>query len=191
MSARPIARLAALGLVRILGYVVAVVALAAGVGYLIAAATGSPVWVSGVAGERGFVQLPLPLSVVHAIAFLLGTVTVASIALIVGGLAWRIRRGVEFVPAVSRSARALAIVLAAGSWLTQIAVTIAEQSALIYPDDLDPSTVQLIDLHIAWTVLPQSFLPDAPMLGLAIVLGVLAYLIQAGERVQHDVDGLV
>ena len=38
---------------------------------------------------------------------------------------------------------------------------------------------------------PQSFLPDAPLLGLAIVLAVLAYIVQSGERLQRDTEGLV
>lgn len=181
-----------LTLIRVVGYLVGTVALAAGLGYAIVVATGAPVWVSGaVGGERGFVQLPLSLSLIYAGAFLLGALTVAGIAFIVGDLAWRVRRGVQFVPAVSRSVWALAVVLAVGSWLTRIAQTIAEQSGLVYPDNVDPSAVHPLDLPIGWTVVPQSFLPDGPLLGLALVLALLAYIVQSGERLQRDTEGLV
>ncbi|MBN9140589.1 MAG: hypothetical protein J0H23_07165 [Micrococcales bacterium] len=37
----------------------------------------------------------------------------------------------------------------------------------------------------------STFLPDPALLGLAVVLGVLAYIIRAGERLQRDAEGLV
>ena len=190
-TSRAVARLTVLGVIRVVGFVLGIAAAAAGIAYAIVVATGAPVWVSGVAGERGFVQLPLWLSLVYALAFLLGSLTVSGIALVVGDLAWRIRRGVTFAPSVSRSAWILAAILAAGSWLARIAQTIASQSGLIYPDDVNPAIVHGVNLPIGWTVVPQSFLPDAPMLGLALVLAVLAYIVQSGERLQRDTEGLV
>lgn len=191
MANERMARVVALGAIRVVGYVVAIGGVVAGVGYLIVTATGAPVWVSGVAGERGFQQLPLDLSLLYAGAFLLGCLTVAGMALVVGDLAWRIRRGVTFVPAVSRSAWMLAAILAVGSWVTHVTQTIASQSGTIYPDDMNPAFVHPAELPVHWTVLPQSFLPDASLLGLAVVLAVLAYAVQSGERLQRDVDGLV
>jgi len=190
MAMSAMARLVALGAIRVIGYAVAIAGLAAGVAYLVVVAGGSPVWVAGVAGERGFQQLPLGLSLLYATAFLLGCLTVAGIALVVGDLAWRIRRGVTFAPAVSRSAWMLAAILALGSWITHVAQTIASQSAPIYPDDMNPAFVHLAELAVHWAVLPQSFLPDAPLLGLAVVLAVLAYTVRSGERLQRDVNGL-
>src|SRR4051812_4405844 len=154
MANRRMARVVALGAIRVVGYVVAI---------------------SGVVAD----------------AFLLGCLTVAGMALVVGDLAWRIRRGVTFVPAVSHSAWMLAAIIALGSWATHVVQTIASQSGLLYPDDVDPALVHPLDLPVSWTVIPQSFLPDAPLLGLAVVLAVLAYTVQSGEQLQRDVEGLV
>jgi hypothetical protein len=187
-SAAPaIARSLALGAIHILGYVIAACAITAGIVYVVVVATGGQAVVSGL----GFVQLPLALSLTYAGAFLLGCLTVAGMAFVVGDLAWRTRRGVTFARSVSRSAWLLAAILGVGSWLTRIVQTIAEQSGVMYPDNVDPALVQVVNGRIGWGVSAASFLPDGALLGLAIVLAVLAYIVQSGERLQRETEGLV
>lgn len=182
-----LARSLVLGVIHILGYVVAAMAIVVGITYTVVAVAGGFVLVSGL----GFVQRVPALALVNAAAFLLVSLTVAGIAFVIGDLAWRIRRGVTFAPSVSRSAWTLAVILGVGSWLARIAQTISDSGGLVYPDAGDPSIENIVGLPIGWTIVPQTFLPDAPMLGLAIVLAVLAYIVQSGECLQHDTDGLV
>jgi hypothetical protein len=85
----------------------------------------------------------------------------------------------------------LAAILGAGSWLARIAQTISDQAGVVYPDTGNPALENIVSLPIGWTIVPQTFLPDAPMLGLAIVLAVMAYIVQSGEQLQRDTDGLV
>jgi hypothetical protein len=118
-------------------------------------------------------------------------VTVAALALLVADLAWRVRREVRFVPAVSRTVAAMAAVLAVGSWLSEISINVARWTGLVYPNDVDPAKVDVTTLPIDWAVRMQTLVPNWPLLGLAIVLGVLAYIIRAGERLQRDSEGLV
>jgi hypothetical protein len=98
---------------------------------------------------------------------------------------------VRFVPAVSRTAAALAISLGAGSWLSKIAANLVAYSAYFYPDDVDPAQADPSTLEFQWALGTATFLPDPALLGLAVVLGVLAYIIRAGERLQRDTEGLV
>jgi len=185
-------RLATLGAIRVLGTIIAIVTAAIGVAYFVVSAIGPEVrWTDPVSGNGLFLALPLELRLVNAATFLLWCLTTSCLALIVADLAWRVRRGVEFVPAVSRAAWALAIVLAAGSWLAQLAENVSRQVGLVYPDDVDPATVALTDLPIDWGIGPFVFLPNPVFLGLAVVLAVLAYIIQAGERLQRETEGLV
>lgn len=182
--------------IRAVALLVAVLAGTAAVIYAVTAfATSQILWVvdSPLHNSGEFVSLPLPLRIAHLISFVLGTATIVAIALLVADLAGRVRRGVEFVPAVSRTAWALAITLAVGSWLTEIAARVAGNAGLIYPDDVaDPlSFTDLDSLPIDWAVGQWTFLPDLPLLGLAVVLGLLAYIIRAGERLQRDTEGLV
>jgi hypothetical protein len=187
VTARPGARILALGAIHILGYVVAACSIVVGITYGVVAATGGFAFSEG----RGFVRFAPPIALLDAAGFLVGSLTVAGIAFVVGDLAWRIRRGVTFAPSVSRCAWLLAVILGVGSWLSQIASTIAAQSGLIYPDDVDPDAVNIQNLSVHWQVGPGSFLPDLPLLGLAVVLGVLAYVVQSGERVQRETEGLI
>jgi hypothetical protein len=133
----------------------------------------------------------LPLRIARAVAFLLPCVTIAVMSLLLADLAWRVRREVRFVPAVSRTATALAIALGAGSWLSKIAANVVAYSGLVYDDIVDPARADPNGLPIYWGIGSQTFLPDPALLGLAIVLGVLAYVIRAGERLQRDTEGLV
>ena len=192
-TATATARLATLGTIRIIGLIVAVIAAGIGVAWFVVAAIGPQVWWTSYPGTSGgqLVTLPLELRLINATTVLLWNLTTAGLALIVADLAWRVRRGVEFVPAVSRAAWALAIVLAAGSWLAQIVQNIAGQSGLIYPDFGDTATIDPLGLPIYWGIAPHTFIPNGAFLGLSIVLGVLAYIIQAGERLQRDTEGLV
>jgi hypothetical protein len=179
-----VARSIAFGAIHILGYVVAALAIIAGVTYVVVAATGSHALVTGL----GIVRVPPPLALTYAAAFLLGSLTVAGMAFVVGDLAWRIRRGVTFAPSVSRSAWLLAGILGAGSWFARIVQALAEQSELIYRDATEPG---IVNERITGGVSAASFLPDASLLGLAIVLAVLAYIVQSGERLQRETEGLV
>lgn len=182
--------------IRAIALLVAVLAGAAAVIYAVTAVTTSQIlWVVESPIHRGgeFVSLPLPMRLAHTVAFVLGAATIVVIALLVADLAKRVRPGVAFVPAVSRTAWSLAIALAVGSWLTEIASNIAGSAGLVYPDDVSQplSFTDLDSLEIDWSVGSWTFLPDLPLLGLAVVLGVLAYIIRSGERLQRDTEGLV
>jgi hypothetical protein len=186
-------RLVALGGIRIAGLVLAVGAAAVGVTFASVSIVGPEVWVfsSDGTGAGQLIALPLPLRMAHAVAFLLPCVTVAALALLVADLAWRVRHEVRFVPAVSRTVATLAAVLAVGSWLSEISINVARWTGLVYPNDVDPAKVDVTTLPIDWAVRMQTLVPNWPLLGLAIVLGVLAYIIRAGERLQRDSEGLV
>ncbi|HTN57221.1 MAG TPA: hypothetical protein VL043_03030 [Protaetiibacter sp.] len=186
-------RLVALGGIRVTGLAIAVGAAVVGVVFASVSIVGPEVWVfsSDGTGAGQLIALPLPLRMAHAVAFLLPCVTVAAFALLVADLAWRVRREVRFVPAVSRTVAAMAVVLAAGSWLSEISINVARWTGLVYPNDVDPAKVDVTTLPIDWGVRMQTLVPNWPLLGLAIVLGVLAYIIRAGERLQRDSEGLV
>jgi hypothetical protein len=186
-------RLAVLGVIRIGALAVAIGATVTGVVYAIVATIGPTVWlaIGDGSGSGTFVDLPRELRLVNAAAFLLAALTVAVMAFLLADLVWRVRRGVRFVPAVSRSAWALAITLAVGSTLAQIADNLGRWSGLLYRDDVDPATVDPMTLPIEWNLNLQTFAPNWALLGLSVVLAVLAYVIRAGERLQLDTDGLV
>jgi hypothetical protein len=187
------ARLATLGAIRLVALLIAIGTTVAGIAYFSVSVVGPTVWWPSGGGDAGgaFVEFPHELRLVNAGAFLLWCLTTASLAFILSDLAWRIRRGVRFVPSVSRSVWALAIALAVGSTLAQITETIARQSMPFFPDHVDPATVDLSTLDISWGVGAHSFLPNGVLLGLAVVLAVLAFIIQSGERLQRDTEGLV
>jgi hypothetical protein len=185
------ARFAALGAIRIVALLVAIICATAGVVYFLVSAVGPEVWWASPDGSGLFIALPLELRLVNAGTFLLWNLTAAGLAFIVSDLAWRIRRGVEFVPSVSRAVWALAIVLGAGSWLAQITGDVASHAGRVFPDDGDPATMGLSGLPIDWGIGTHTFVPNVAFLGLALVLGVLAYIVQAGERLQRDTEGLV
>lgn len=186
-------RLVALGGIRIAGLAVAVGAAAVGVAFAAVSIVGPEVWVfsSDGTGAGWLTALPLPLRLARAIAFLLPCVTIAVMALLLADLSWRVRREVRFVPAVSRTAAALAITLGVGSWLSKIAANLVSYSGLVYDDIVDPAHADPNGPPIDWGISSQTFAPDAALLGLAVVLGVLAYIIRAGERLQRDTEGLV
>jgi hypothetical protein len=186
-------RLVALGGIRIAGLAVAVGAAAVGVAFASLSIVGPDVWVfSGDGTGAGrFLDLPLAPRIARAVAFLLPCLTIAVMALLLADLAWRVRREVRFGPAISRTAAALAITLGVGSWLSKIAANLVAYSAFFYPDDIDPSRADLSTLEFRWALGATTFLPDPALLGLAVVLGVLAYIIRAGERLQRDTEGLV
>jgi hypothetical protein len=183
----------ALGGIRIAGLAVAVGAAVVGVAFAAVSIVGPEVWVfsSDGTGAGQLIALPLPLRVARGVAFLLPCTTIAVIALLVADLAWRVRREVRFVPAVSRTVATMAVALGVGSWLSEIALNIVRWTVLIYPSDVDPAAVAPATLPIDWAVRAQTLVPNWPLLGLAIVLAVLAYIIRAGERLQRDTEGLV
>jgi|GEM_PF-1176035 len=188
-------RLVALGGIRIAGLAVAVGAAVVGVVYLIGSIVGDTVTSPG-AGifelERGLLSgLPLSLRLLNAISFLLACLVVSGMAWIIADLAWRVRRGVRFDTAVSRSTAALAVVLALGATVVQFVRNLMLYTGLRYPEDVDPATVDRTALPIEWGIGTYTFMPNFTLLGLAIVLGVLAYIIRAGERLQRDTEGLV
>jgi hypothetical protein len=186
--------MAALSAIRVLARLIAVLAAAVGVVYAVTAIVGpSVLWLVDSPTQQtwSFVSIPLPWRIAHAVAILLGAATVATIALLVADLSGRVRRGVEFVPAVSRTVWSLAIVLAVGSWLTSIAANVAGHAALIYPDGPDLGFVAIDTLPIDWGLSTGTFTPDFAMLGLAVTMGLLAWIIGSGERLQRDLNGLV
>jgi hypothetical protein len=179
--------------VRAAGLAVGILATTAGIVYAVAATLGPQVlWVlEGPSDVSGLVDLRLELRLVHAATVLVACATVATMAFLLAGLARRVSRGVEFVPAVSRTAGTLAGVLALGSWLAQIGENIAVHSGIVYPDTGDWTTMDPAALPLRWESGPFIFLPDLPYLGLALVLALLAWIIQSGERLQRDAEGLV
>lgn len=187
------ARLAALGAIRIVALAVGIGAVVAGTAYAFVTTAGPAAWIptGDGAGSGTFGDLPLELRLVNAVAFALGTFTVAAMAFILADLAWRVRGEVRFVPAVSRSAWALAISLAIGSTLAQLAANLGRYSGLYFPDDVNPATVDPLTLPIEWNVNLQTFAPNWSLLALSVVLAVLAYVVRSGERLQRDTEGLV
>ncbi len=193
MSASP-SRRAALGGLRMLALTVGVLAAAAGLAYAIPTIAGPKVlWVldGGPPGLSGLVDLRPELRIAHALAVLLGAATVSVIAFLLAGLAGRVRSEVQFVPAVSRTVWGLAITLAVGSWLAQIAESLAVRSGTIYPDTGDPASIDPASLPLSWELGAAAFLPDPPFLGLALAFALLAGILRAGERLQRDTEGLV
>lgn len=186
-------RLVALGGIRIAGLAVAIGAAVVGTVFASVSIVGPEVWVfsSDGTGAGWLTALPLPLRVARAGAVLLPCVTIAAMALLLADLAWRVRREVRFDAAVSRTAAALALALGVGSWLSKIVANLVAYSGLVYDDVPDPAHVDTNTLPIDWYIGTSTFLPDPALLGLAVVLGVLAYIIRAGERLQRDAEGLV
>jgi hypothetical protein len=182
-----------LRLVRATALVVGILASTAGIAYVISAVTQPQiVWLlDGPGNVSGLVTLPLELRIAHAATVLAACATVAALAFILAGLARRVREGVAFVPAISGAAWALAIVLAAGSWLAQIGENVAVRSGVAYPDTGDVTTMDPATLPLRWEFGPATVLPDLPYLGLAVVLAILASIIHAGERLQRETEGLV
>jgi hypothetical protein len=126
---------------------------------------------------------------VNAGGFLLWNATTTAMAYFVGGLARRIRHGVQFVPAVTRAAWSLAITLAAGSTLAQTVENIGRNSAIVFAYT-DPSGDPMA-APIGWGIGWYDLTPNLPLLAVGVVLGLLAYVIGAGERLQRDTEGLV
>ena len=184
----------ALGGIRIAGLAVAIGAVTTAIAYVGVGIILDTVWVplAGPAGTGAFVVgYPVPLRVVLYLAFALWCLVVAGMAGVLADLANRIRRGVRFDVALTRSTWSLALVLGAGSWLAQIVSNVGRNSMPWFPDGTDPASADLSTLPIDWNTGAHNLLPDWPLLGLAIVLGVLAYVIRAGERLQRDAEGLV
>ncbi|MEO7720436.1 MAG: hypothetical protein ABIS08_00810 [Pseudolysinimonas sp.] len=178
-------------ILRLLALLIAGISTVIGVGYLIIAALGPEVWwpSGGGLASGAFVDFPFELRLVNAAAFLLWWLTVASMALIVASLLGRIRHGVRFVPAVTVGAWSLAIALAVGSTVSRIVENIARNSTLNFDGVEDPS--HPVGGQIYWNIGPQVLVPDLPLLAVSVVLGLLAYVIGAGERLQRDTEGLV
>jgi hypothetical protein len=181
-------RFVAVGAIRVLGLVVAVIAGAAGVVYAVATVAGSTAWIAGPTGSGGLAELPLPLRIAYAVSTLLGAASVAAVALVVSRLAWRVRRETAFVPALTRSMWAIAGIVVVGPWLTRIAGAVAAHSGRDYGDG-DPTTMP--DAPIHWTIGLDTFAPDLPLLGLGIVLGLCAFIVGSAERLQRDTEGLI
>ncbi|HEU0205514.1 MAG TPA: hypothetical protein VFQ74_02335 [Pseudolysinimonas sp.] len=170
---------------------VSILAATAGVAYLIVAIAGPEVWwPSGGSNATGaFVEFPLPLRLVNAGAFLAWNATTATVAFFVGGLARRVRHGVLFIPAVTRAAWSLAIALALGTIIAQTLENVGRNSAIVfaYSDPTGDPMVAPIGWGLGW----YDLTPNLPLLAVSVVLGLLAYVIGAGERLQRDAEGLV
>lgn len=115
--------------------------------------------------------------------------TTATMAFFVGGLARRVRHGVLFIPAVTRTAWSLAITLAVGSVVAQTIENVGRASAIVYAYT-DP-TGNPMAAPIGWGIGWYDLAPNLPLLAVSVVLGLLAYVIGAGERLQRDTEGLV
>jgi hypothetical protein len=181
----------ALRAIQVASVIVGILAATAGVAYLIVAVAGPEVWwpAGGSHATGAFVEFPLPLRLVNSGAFLAWNATTATMAFFVGGLARRVRHGVLFVPAVTRAARSLAITLALGATLAQTLENIGRGSAIVYAYT-DP-TGDPMAAPIGWGLGWYDLTPNLPLLAVSVVLGLLAYVIGAGERLQRDTEGLV
>lgn len=176
----------ALGAVRVACLIVAVAAAALGVGFAIITAIGPSVWVFSDDGSGAGSLLPLPieLRLFHAAAALIACATIAVSAFLLAELVRHARAGIRFVPALSRTTWALALVIGIGSWLAQIARNVATWSWQVTSDAGEP-------LGIEWVSVPQGLQPNWAILGVAVVVGVLAYIIAAAEALQRDTEGLI
>ena len=181
----------ALRVIHAVAIVVGILAAAAGVAYFVVAAAGPEVWWPGGGSNASgaFVAFPLELRLVNAGAFLLWNATTATMAFFVGGLARRVSTGVQFVPVVTRAAWSLAVTLAVGSLLAQFVENVGRYSALDLSTDVDLANPA--GAPIGWGVGVYDLAPNLPVLAVSVVIGLLAYVIGAGERLQRDTDGLV
>lgn len=189
-----LARISALASIRIAGFVVASGAVAAAIAYAAAGAMLDSVWVptAGSLGTGAFVDdYPVPLRILLHAAFAAWCVVIASMALMLASLAAQVRRGGRFSSSVTRATWGLALTLGLGGWFAQTLTSMSEQSGVAFPDHVDPHTADLSTMPIGWGFGVQVFIPNPMLLGLAVVLGMLAYIIGAGERLQRDTEGLV
>ncbi|WP_167050604.1 hypothetical protein [Salinibacterium sp. ZJ77] len=181
----------ALGFVRGLALCVTVTAAAIGATYVAAAAATGTIITFGPFSTVTS-SLPGELIAVNAVAVLLWCLVIAAIAWILAELARAAARGVRFDRPLSRAAWALAIVLALGATVAQAVTNLSTASGVVYPDDADPWSTDASSLPVDWALEPWNMLMvNWPLLGLAIVLGVLAYIVRAGEHLQRDTEGLV
>ena len=181
----------ALRVIQAAAVIVGILAATAGVAYLIVAIVGPEVWwPSGGSNATGaFVEFPLPLRLVNAGAFLAWNATTATMAFFVSGLARRVRHGVLFIPAVTRAAWSLTITLALGTTLAQTLENVGRNSAIVFAYT-DP-TGDPMAAPIGWGLGWYDLTPNLPLLAVSVVIGLLAYVIGAGERLQRDTEGLV
>ncbi len=193
MSALGATRVAGISAITIGGRIVMIASAALGIAFAALTVVGPSVWVfsDDRSGAGSLVELPLALRVVHAAVALLGCLTVAVVAGLLVELARRLHTGVTFVPTLTRTVTALAITIGAGSWLVQIAANLARWSWIVIPDGVDPSSADLGSLPIEWNLSLQTMAPNWPMLGIAVIFGVLASILRSAERLQRDTEGLV
>lgn len=173
---------AALGTVRVAGLLVGVAAVAIGIAFATVTAIGPSVWEFSTDGSGAgtLTRMPPILRLVHAAAVLLTCLTIGVSAILVSALARRAGAGVRFLPTLTRTVIALSVTIGAGSWLAQVATTTARWSWPLNGTD-----------EISWAPLQQTLLPNWALLGVAIILGILAVIVSAGERLQRDTEGLV
>jgi hypothetical protein len=96
---------------------------------------------------------------------------------------------VLFIPAVTRAAWSLAITLALGSTLAQTVENIGRASAIVFAYT-DP-TGDPMSAPIGWGIGWYDLTPNLPLLAVSVVIGMLAYVVGAGERLQRDTEGLI
>ena len=186
-------RVAGLGVARGACLLVAVVAAALGIGFATLTIAGPSVWVffADGSGAGSFVALPLPLRAVHAAAALLACLTVTAVALLLAELVAHVRTGPRFTLALTRTVAGLAVAVGVGTWLSAIAAAVARWSFVVLPDDVDPATADPTTLPVEWALSVQTLGPNWPVLGIAVALGVLAWITRFAERLQRDAEGLV
>lgn len=172
--------------VRAVCLIVAVAAAAIGVGFAIITAIGPSVWVfsDDGSGAGQLIPLPIELRLAHAAAGLLACATITVSALLLAELAARTSAGIRFIPALSRTVWALAVTLGIGSWLAQIARNVGRWSWPVMSDAGE-------QIGLEWVSPPQAAAPNWAMLAVAVIVGVLAYIVAAAEKLQRDTEGLV
>lgn len=193
MSALGATRVAGISVITVGGRIVVIASAALGIAFAVLTVIGPSVWVfsDDGSGAGSLLALPLPLRLVRATAALLACFTVAVAAFLLVELARRLRAGVTFVPTLTRTVTALAITIGAGSWLAQIASNLARWSWVVTPDGVDASNADPAGLPIEWNLSLQTLAPNWPMLGIALIFGVLASILRSAERLQRETEGLV
>lgn len=174
--APPAVRPVALTAIRVIGYAVAVIAAAYGVSQVVLALVTPTTSVPS--SQYGLLDLPIGIRLVVTSAVLVASLTIAVVALAIGQLAWRVRRGATFVRETTSAVTVAGIALVAGPLVAQTLAHIGQQ--LVVQDGSDDT------FEFSWFLLPDLALP-----GVGIALLLIAGVLRHGERLQRETEGLV